>query len=78
MKHNIVKPLALVAAVLFLSTGCSRNKELEQLNKEQARVISDMQQEVARLKEELNRVQASQAQSASQPQASRDLRAVIK
>lgn len=50
--------------VLFLVilglTGCAKDKELERLNREQARVIADLERETRELEAELNRLKDSQ------------------
>lgn len=62
-------------AVLVLAAGCGRTKQLERQNQEQARAIADLNEELARLKEELR---ASGAPSAYPGAGSKSVKSVIK
>lgn len=55
---NRVVSLSLLAALVL--AGCSRGKELEQQNREQARVIADLNQQVSNLQNELSQMKGSQ------------------
>ena len=43
---------------ILVTVGCSRNKELEQQNREQARVIADLNQQVANLQDEMSKTKS--------------------
>ena len=56
--------LCLAVLVSLLAIGCSRNKKFEESNREQARVIADLNQQVAGLQEELARLKSGRAPAA--------------
>lgn len=59
MKRKAIELLTFSLALLLLATGCSRNKELEKQSQEQARLIADLNQQVAQLKEELGQLKTA-------------------
>jgi len=48
--------------ILFIFSGCSRQKDLEALNREQARVIADLRAEEGRLQSELDQLKESKGE----------------
>ena len=65
MKTTAKKLSALLAAAIFLLSGCcGRVKELERMNQEQASAIAGMNQEVSRLRSELDQLRAARTPSA--------------
>lgn len=58
VKHTRITILCFIVATSLVS-GCSGSKELESQNREQARVISELKNEVARLQSEASELRAS-------------------
>lgn len=54
-KRSLEVTFLAAILVLPLVTGCARSKKLEETNREQGRVIADLNQQVAGLQEELAR-----------------------
>lgn len=59
----------LAVLVSLLALGCSRNKDLENLNREQARVIADLNQQVSGLQQELDQMKSAGGARAQFPVA---------
>ena len=55
MNRRTEKLVCLSLLSVLVLVGCSRNKELEQQNREQARVIADLNQQVAGLQDEMSK-----------------------
>lgn len=73
MKTRAFTAFFLTAALVF--SGCGRTKELERENREQARVIAELQSEVARLQADLDRSKQARPEAV---RAKTDLRERIK
>lgn len=58
MKRDPVVLWGIIFVILAF-TGCARHKDLESLNREQARVIADLNREVGSLQDELERMKFS-------------------
>ena len=78
MKRMTTGSMVFFLAVLVLTAGCGRTKELERKNQEQARVIAGLNEEMARLKEELNQLRAPGAPSAYPGGGSKNVKSFIK
>lgn len=59
MRKQGIVLLGLVSVFGSLGTGCSRAKDYEQLNREQARVIADLNRDIAHLQGDLNQTKES-------------------
>lgn len=59
MKTIIHRTAGLFVITAFLLTGCGRQRELEELNRDQGRAIADLNRQVVRLEEELDRLRES-------------------
>ena len=67
MKKSRAIYLVILASILVM--GCShKNKDLESLNREQARVIADLNQQVSGLQQELDRTKSSGQGAGSETQ----------
>lgn len=60
MKAVSFSRFLFLAVLVFGFAGCAKDKELERLNREQARVIADLERETRRLQDELNQLKTSQ------------------
>lgn len=68
MKKSRAICLVVLASILVI--GCSRkNKDLESLNREQARVIADLSQQVAGMQQQLDQMKSNQGAGYKAPVA---------
>ena len=58
----------LTFLISLLAIGCSRGKDLEKLNREQAQAITGLNQQVASLQQEVDQLKAAKQDSGTRPQ----------